>query len=409
MLSQIANARDKLKHAPEQQQQPRTQPKKQDEEVCFSEEEIRQIKTVRFEVNMDNWISNGETTPGGVVNGVETIMTLSAPLSRRLEAALYRSLKPSALDPRHPKPHERVFRMTDEEVRSGMDELVSIIDDLILRSASTPSTDSWCFVKLSCRSAKDVAADSDRLDAIYQQWLQSNSADQCNDNERLAALYRASLNVMKVRNAAEALDLLLSSGRIAFDLALDLHGIDADVKGEGDEASSSMSVIVREWIDIPLSSEFRVFVSCGEDDDKEGRQRQHKITAISQYYTQLFFSDMSRHLEYYVDQISAFFESIKDRPVLRSYKRYCIDLVVFPPASEQDEMHQRVLVLELNPFHPSTGAGLFDWVKDDALLFAGVKNEKQKKTFEVRIVKEPIPLHSIRLLPRWTRLLSQKS
>lgn len=117
-------------------------------------------------------------------------------------------------------------------------------------------------------------------------------------------------------------------------------------------------------------SEFRAFVF------------ENQLTAISQYYGQCYFEDLVRDKPIYLKRIQEFFAAIQ--PYLSFLPKYVIDFAV---------LEDKVLILELNPFHPSTSACLFDWAKDADLL--------EKGPFELRIHTKPPVITKKEILPEW--------
>lgn len=146
---------------------------------------------------------------------------------------------------------------------------------------------------------------------------------------------------------------MLRSKRILFDLELDLKFPEI----------FHNHVIVRSWVDIPLRHEFRAFVY------------ERRLCALSQYFTQIYFPELEHEMQSLLPRIQSFFDSISTR-FPPNFQNYVIDFAI---SGEQ------VLVLELNPYNPSTGAGLFDWnSQEDCDIIEG------KQPFEFRLVKEPL-------------------
>lgn len=108
----------------------------------------------------------------------------------------------------------------------------------------------------------------------------------------------------------------------------------------------------------------------------------NKLTAISQYYGQCYFEELVRDKQIYEKRIKEFFATIQ--PHLSFLPKYVVDFAV---------LEDKVLVLELNPFHPSTSACLFDWAKDADLL--------EKGPFEFRIHNKPPIVTKNDVLPEW--------
>jgi len=95
---------------------------------------------------------------------------------------------------------------------------------------------------------------------------------------------------LKVNSAQEAMQLLKDSSRVYQDLLRACKQEKWDIQ-----------ILVREWIDIPVQSEFRAFVY------------NKKIRAISQYYDVCFFPELIQDKENIIKRIQYYFETIKDK------------------------------------------------------------------------------------------------
>jgi len=150
---------------------------------------------------------------------------------------------------------------------------------------------------------------------------------------------------LQVRNGFEILELLIKSQRIFSDISMFFQ---YRVLGT---TSGHIHLILRDWMDkIPQDHEFRCYVHKG------------KMTAISQYHCYYRFEALQdqAHVEKIRDAILQFHEEVKKWMTVNSY---VIDIVVLPDYS--------CSVIELNPFgsHMSSGAALFNWEKDYALMY----------------------------------------
>jgi len=280
--------------------------------------EEEQVIANHFSVNMDRWVES-------LMDKGLTITTHSIPLSVVDGQALLAKNKTSEITP-EPE-HDQIL----EDIAQRLQSLIDKVD----------GTSKGCFVKLSCRSPKDTTLSGDRfqreLNTLQEQEreeLHNYSTRELILNKKMEWLYRAHTLAMRVHSAQEALDLILQSRRIYWDLTYDLKNPE----------TFSTHLIVREWKNIPLESEFRVFV------------HEQKITAISQYFTQLYFPSLIDRKDELEQEIIQFWQTIHALlpPTL---KTYVIDFawVVAPDVPKQ------MIVLELNPFNISTGAALFSW------------------------------------------------
>lgn len=284
-----------------------------------TEEEIHNMKVKHVETNLDRIVEQ--------LDPQETIPVIARKLTLNEGEALLAHSKHSS------------EKITGDQLDSAVQKLKEDLQKMI---ESIGGHEKGCFVKLSCRSPKDATAISTNTLKLYKGCLplftSSNPTQSDAANSRLCAMYYASLQAMKVYSAEEALELLLDSKRIAFDLKLDLQFPE----------EFTTSIIVRPWISIPLHSEFRAFVCNG------------KMNAISQYYSWCYFETLAQKKDQYLQWILEFFERIQQKIKLVDY---VIDFVVLDSG--------QVLVLELNPFNPSTGGCLFDWKNDQKILKEG--------------------------------------
>mmetsp|Transcript_1483 Transcript_1483/g.1963 ORF Transcript_1483/g.1963 Transcript_1483/m.1963 type:complete len:372 (+) Transcript_1483:61-1176(+) len=332
----------------------------EDPNAIFTEDEVRKMKEAHFSTNMDRLVSQ--------IGEEYTFPTVFFPLTvDQAKAMLVNSSAPNKIKKAHEgsTPYENDFQ-----------QLITKLDQFI---DSVQGHSNGCFVKLSCRSAKDVSVSSPKTFQIYQQEIAGRTQNKTLTpeelhNERVCALYKASLHSMKVYSAKEALDLLLQSKRIAFDLELDVRF----------PSEFSTHVIVRPWREIPLMSEFRGFVT------------NKNLNALSQYYTHCYFAELQTNKQECQQVICDFFNrNIKDKIPLESY---VIDFVVELDSSGKPS---KCSVLELNPFNPSTGACLFSWEdeKDEKVMREG--------PFEFRIWNQMPPKQRVKpgLTPEWQAIV----
>jgi hypothetical protein len=138
-------------------------------------------------------------------------------------------------------------------------------------------------------------------------------------------------------------------------------------------------IIIRKWVNVDCSMEFRCFVSNGN------------LNAISQYNYQVYFPHLSTRKEEIQKRICDYF--IKVHPLLESiYQSYIIDFGFCD--------NYEVKVIELNPFLSTTDAALFSWEKDYEQL--------QNGPLEFRIrTKIPVGFKT-RLTDDWRRIVDSK-
>eukprot|EP01113_Clastostelium_recurvatum_P022915 TRINITY_DN27423_c0_g1_i1.p1 TRINITY_DN27423_c0_g1~~TRINITY_DN27423_c0_g1_i1.p1 ORF type:complete len:377 (+),score=71.48 TRINITY_DN27423_c0_g1_i1:25-1155(+) len=194
------------------------------------------------------------------------------------------------------------------------------------------------FVKLNHRSPKDVVMHRDNmaLRACFEHRLAS--LDEEDYQGRALAWNHAALESLCVTTGPEALALLSHSYRISSDLNTDT---------EYDDFFRSQ-LVVRKFEDVHPGFEFRAFVSKGQ------------MTALSQYESGLYFPDLVARREETKSRILLFWESVV-RPRV-SLESYVIDFCI---------IGDRVLVVELDPFHAHTSACLFSWKNDREVILNG--------------------------------------
>ena len=243
-----------------------------------------------------------------------------------------------AMDPAHrhtpwTKRPQNWQRMSASDAKTHMSQLTAGIEALVKECEGDKK---GCFIKLSCRSAKDVVPSDSVLHSLFLHALTGSDDAKAaaevkvgpygpiaDPNARICALYEAQIRSMRyvgflstvsrssscaygrVLSGAEGLALLMKSKRVSFDIELDLFGLQLvtpppATAGQAKTAESATAnktvtvptpepfqthVIVRPWVGIPLASEFRAFVSGG------------KLCAVSQYYTQCFFPSIIKDRE----------------------------------------------------------------------------------------------------------------
>jgi len=259
-----------------------------------------------------------------------TFETHFVPLAIDEARAMAKRYKSSKVDDR--------VQLTEEEANliEAVNKKISVsIDELKSRNKT-------CFVRLSSRSPKDAGLDGD---AQLKQLLNEEINDfkqkgvAIDSNVKLQALFNASARLMEVSSAEQAMNLLLSSERIYTDLC---HAIDQP------EEYWDMKIIIREFVKLDVSYEFRGFV-C-----------KRVLTALSQYNDMCYYPHLKGKELEIVDKIFNFFNTTRD---LVQYDACIVDFVI---------MGDDIKIIEINPFGLGTGASLFDWHTDRYLLQGGI-------------------------------------
>eukprot|EP01147_Barroeca_monosierra_P004484 gene4484-71_t len=146
----------------------------------------------------------------------------------------------------------------------------------------------------------------------------------------------------------------------------------------------AMTGIIRSFESIPYHGEFRVFVYKGN------------ITAISQYDYRFYFPELNQPGEQdkIREKIKEFF--VSEVMELLGQKNYIVDLGILKSGE--------IKIIELNPYEPSTGTGLFSWEEDLSLL-RGLR--KSDEPLPVRIVTSK-DTHPPILFPEWEAILQDQ-
>jgi len=137
-----------------------------------------------------------------------------------------------------------------------------------------------------------------------------------------------------------------------------------------DEGKFDIEVVVREWMDIPISNEFRGFVN------------NKQLNGLSQYFDMCYFKELHEDKEAIAHRIHEFFAAIKDDIPLASY---ILDFCITRAGKEY--------IIELNPFSRTTDAALFNWDHDAEVLNSG--------PFQFRLREAPIRQAKHEVLGPW--------
>ena len=222
-----------------------------------------------------------------------------------------------------------------ENDKKTLERLQKDIDDFLVNLKNAEKS---AFIRLSTRSPKDSRKARSKSESFFEQESEKGFED---ENARLIALVKASIQGLKIQTGKEAIELLTDSERVYDDLLTALEHLVKYPK------EFTQKIIIREWIDIPIDMEFRGFVH-----DKA-------LNALSQYYHYCFFPKLVQELPIIERRIKDFYESIKDSVSLNSF---IIDFAVL-----EDE----ILIIELNPLFLGTDPCLFSWKTDKKIFEEG--------------------------------------
>jgi len=247
--------------------------------------------------------------------------------------------------------------------------------------------DGGVFGKLSGRSAKDSPLYTARLDqALAAQSAKATSVDDdvCGDNAKLLCLFEASLELLRLRDPASLLWMLINSQRVDEDL---------DVALRHPERWDQTVVLRRWWDGVATDLEFRMFVVDG------------RPTGLTQYNQLIHAPRIAARGAAIAAALCGYYEA-EVLPRLRStpfYEavggRFTCDLALHPDALSRLDLAapqlttEHIKLVELNCFYEATGMGLFDYHADRERLTHG--------PFEWRVRTEPLPHVAVKLENEW--------
>ncbi|KAF0973662.1 hypothetical protein FDP41_007049 [Naegleria fowleri] len=243
---------------------------------------------------------------------------------------------------------------------------------------------SCAFIRLNTRSPKDAAFSTQKIKQILKRKLYEKSmqyrenrllSNEEKQNDEFISFFESQVGVMKFESGAEALEMMTTSNRVFEDLSIALEH-------RKDPVDWNVYIAMRKWISHhEIGLEFRGFVY------------ERKLCALSQYFDALYFEDLHKNKNIYLEAIQKFFEEKKGQI---PYENCVLDFLVLKNnisiANEEETPPQppttldslTVQVLEFNPFNKFTGSALFSWISDADTLHG-------RKPFEFRIRESPLP------------------
>jgi len=196
--------------------------------------------------------------------------------------------------------------------------------------------------------------------------IEKQSGKKIERNTLLGIVYDTHLKCLAVHSGKEAVELLSSSIRIWQDIIATLDGTIGEFK---------LFVVLRKWMGISNSLEFRAFVY------------ERKLTAISSYNRAVYWPQIQPHKEEIGKKLSKYWHE-KILPKLSAHLQNFVIDFAFLNGKLDD-----IIVVELNPFYDfegnATNAEMFDWQKDEKIL-------KGTAPFEFRIVESPMPEEALK-------------
>ena len=261
--------------------------------------------------------------------------------------------------------HKASHEPVPEESQVVIPDTLKGLGERISEAISSLSSNKCGFVKLSTRSPKDSHIAFAKAREAYVDEKDTVLVQDASGNDKLTLLGKAVVKSLRVKNGEEALKLFVSSDRVGEDLEYALEPGDANI-------NERISVVVREWVDIPLWAEFRGFVWNG------------KLTSIGQYSHPVLFPELLEKAPVIQKDLEKFFDFVKPKIPL---DRYIIDF---------GWTDDRVYLIEINPFDGElvfpASTGLWSWEEDRQQMMYGplelrLRHEKQsdivlKKTLD---------------------------
>eukprot|EP01102_Stenamoeba_stenopodia_P008490 TRINITY_DN2443_c0_g1_i1.p1 TRINITY_DN2443_c0_g1~~TRINITY_DN2443_c0_g1_i1.p1 ORF type:complete len:348 (-),score=92.64 TRINITY_DN2443_c0_g1_i1:24-1067(-) len=233
-----------------------------------------------------------------------------------------------------------------KSIEEGLQKVI----DAVKSNGEGAAPDECVFVKTSCRSAKDTAVFDARFRSLYRDRL--SQKQERNENDKLASLLEAAIEILKVRSAAEVLLSFCTSERVYQDMLLALQHPER----------FEQHFIVRKWVDIDPDMEFRAFYSNG------------KLNAVSQYNHLCYYPRVVENKDIIQERILTFFETTVKSKLQSAFKEYVIDFAIC------GENLDKVWVIELNPFIYTTDGCLFSWQHERHILENGPFEFRVRKT-----------------------------
>ena len=254
------------------------------------------------------------------------------------------------------------------------------------------------FVKLSCRSPKDAAILHPQIyqflteayqsisESISESISSSSSSSSSSHSFISSSLHRsmafmyATFRALRVQSGAEALYLLVQSQRVYDDLQLAL----ARHRSDPIRIPWQMRLTVRQWADLDVLSEVRVFLADGH------------ITAMAQYHEFFYYPKLTDAA--YRQRLELGIRKIVDE-IRASYPLSSCTIDFAPEKHNED----RLWVIEMNPPVPISGTPLFTWrsPEDQKILTSG--------PFEFRWVQHPFSEHENSLPPLISDFFDQQT
>jgi hypothetical protein len=226
------------------------------------------------------------------------------------------------------------------------------INDLV--SNTHPSGHNGLFVRLSTRSPKDASLkNTSTVEQLLRRQIKKNKY--ANENQQTRMLVHAFHKALRVQNGTQAVGIITCSKRSYHDLLIRILQTDKNEE-------FNMKLAIRDWVKIKPGMEFRGFCTNGQ------------LNALSVYFVACYNEEIKKNKDKLLAQMQTLFQEVA--PLLTHIPEYVIDFAL--------QADGKMAIVELNHFAKTTGAGLFNWKTDEALL-------RGEKEFDFRIIEEPVP------------------
>mmetsp|Transcript_30825 Transcript_30825/g.43148 ORF Transcript_30825/g.43148 Transcript_30825/m.43148 type:complete len:410 (-) Transcript_30825:99-1328(-) len=223
------------------------------------------------------------------------------------------------------------------------------------------------FVRLSTRSAKDAALNSEKIKYFIRQEIEASSPLATNNTDSVMEIATEDLRIytracsfaLRCHTVDDVLRQFTSSTRIYHDIMR--------VELNLGEKAFDLQLVFRKWEDIDPEREFRCFVYNG------------KLTAATQYYKETYVPEFKTKRKEIENCIRGAWDRVKMALAKVPIPHYAIDVIVPKSFDPKDAW-----VVELNYFAPHSGQALFSWHnKADRLSL-------HQLPFELRILESPL-------------------
>jgi hypothetical protein len=224
------------------------------------------------------------------------------------------------------------------------------------------------FIKLNTRSPKDAPIyqfrQQEMKDRLVRSYAELRATSEWDDNAETLVYLRTLNEVLRLTSGRDVLEIFRMSYRIHDDLSASTRW---------GESLFNSRLVLREWVPEVIERpqyEFRGFV------------HNRSLNALTQYFTCIHFPEIVQEKAAIAARVQTFFNDCVVSKI--AHDHYIIDFVI---------LQDRIIVIELNPFHRGAGAGLFSWAKHRELFMNG--------PFEIRVTMAPEQEPRNYIAPRW--------